>query len=96
VEESVHRINITVLQSQYETLTQRGLNVSALIRQLLDQYLGGRTITLHVDPETQQLFELLRSEAGVQHQDLVDELKPALRRLLDKRLKHLESLRKKL
>jgi len=90
------RINITMLESQHDELVRRGVNVSGLIRELVDQYLSGRSITLEVDPETRQLYEEAVVRSGATPADVTARLRRMMSDLLDDRLKELEALRREL
>jgi hypothetical protein len=94
--ESTRRINITMLESHHDELVRRGLNVSGLIRELVDRYLSERTITLEVDAETRLLFEQALVGSGATSADIASRLRHAMSDILDERMKELETLRKEL
>jgi hypothetical protein len=94
--EAAKRINITILESQYNELAARNVNVSGVVRELLASYLSASTIVLNVDPETRRLYEVVVGQTGVAPEAVAAELKPALSRLLDQRLQELQALRDKL
>lgn len=94
--EPVKRITITMLESQHRALVAQGASVSGTIRTLLTEHLAGSTLRVQVDGETLELYHALRDNAGLRDEELSSELKPALRRLLDKKLDELERLRRRL
>jgi len=94
--EPVRRINVTILESQYEALSRRGLNVSGLIRDLLGDYLSAASITIEVDAETRQLYDQVIANTGCTDEDVAAELRHVLQRLLDRKLEQLAALRREL
>jgi hypothetical protein len=94
--EPIKRITITMLESQHAALVAAGRSVSGTIRELLADHLSRSTLRIHVDPETREIYEALCSGTGLRDEELVVELKPVLRKLLDKKVAQLEELRKRL
>jgi hypothetical protein len=94
--EPTRRINITMTESQHDELVQRGVNVSGLIRELVEQYLSPSTITLNVDPDTRSLYEEAVVRSGATEADVTARLRRMMSDLLDDRLKELEALRRQL
>ena len=94
--EPVQRINVTILSSQYEELTRRGVNVSALLRELIANYLSPSSVNVHVDPETRELFDTVMERTGATDEELALELREALKRLLDRQVKALSTLARNL
>ncbi len=90
------RINITIGEDQYETLNERGVNVSGLIRDLLGDYLSASTITLQVSDETRRLYELVVSNTGASDVELEVHLKAALAKLLEHKIAEMQALQKRL
>lgn len=90
--EPCRRINITMLESQHDELVRRGVNVSGLIRDLLDTYLSESTITLEVDAETRELFDQVMAGQS----DVAACLRGVLAELLDRKLRDLSALRDRL
>jgi hypothetical protein len=93
--EPVKRITITMLESQHAALVAAGKSVSGTIRELLADSLSRSTLRIHVDAETREIYDALRSGTGLRD-ELVVELRPVLRRLLDRKLRELEELRRRL
>ncbi|MFO0564756.1 MAG: hypothetical protein U0263_03790 [Polyangiaceae bacterium] len=86
------RINVNVLESQHETLVQQGVNVSALIRALLDAYLSSSVIMLPVDKTTRELYDLVLKSTGYSDSDVGAHLGPVLKQLLETRRQELDAL----
>lgn len=94
--EPAQRINVTILASQYEELSRRGVNVSALLRELIANYLSPSSVHIRVDPETRELFETVMQRTGATDEELSRELREALKRLLARQVEALASLQRKL
>ena len=90
------RININILESQYKELTDRGLNVSRLVRDLLDAHLSATTITIHTDGETRRLFDTVIAHTGHSDGEVAAELRQVLQRLLEDKLETLTDLKREL
>jgi hypothetical protein len=88
---SMRRISMMIREDQYERLNELGLNVSGLIRDLIDDHLSGHTVTISVQPDTQNLYQRVVSNTGA-----TDELiEPYLRRALKELLAHtIEEMKK--
>lgn len=82
--------------AQHAELVRRGTNISGLIRKLLADYLSDSTITLHVDPAARELYDAVVSQTDASNAELAAELRPILKRLLDRKLERLTALRREL
>lgn len=90
------RINITIGDDQYAALSERGVNVSGLIRDLVGDYLTGSKITLQVSEETRRLYELVIANTGATDADLEAPLRAAFADLLEQRIAEMQALYKKI
>jgi hypothetical protein len=91
--EATRRVNITILESHHDELLRRGVNVSGLIRELLDGHLGGSSITLPVDAETRRLYDEVMAGTGYTEAELGTHLRRVLGELLDQKLRDLTELK---
>lgn len=96
LDEPTRRVNITLLESQHEELSRRNVNLSGLIRELLDAHLSQHMIVLRVDEDTRRLYDEVMSGTGFSEDELSHELKRVLAQLLDKKVAALTKLRKTL
>jgi antitoxin component of RelBE/YafQ-DinJ toxin-antitoxin module len=96
LEEPTHRVNVTILESQHAQLAKLGINVSALIRELLSDYLSRNTIVIRVDDDTRELYDTVVANTGATHEEVARELRPILARILDSKLERLKQLRRQL
>ena len=86
------RINIMILESQYQSLNERGLNVSGLIRDLLGDYLSRSTITLQVSPETRKLYDTIVSNTGSTDEEIEAPLRQALAEVLERKIDEMKAM----
>ncbi len=88
----VRRVNITLPEVQHDELLSQEANVSGVIRELLDDYLSGRSIVLKVDEQTRQLYDEVMSSTGFGDAELAAALTTALESLLEKKMEDLKAL----
>src|SRR5688500_17950040 len=94
---STHRrVNVILGESQYRTLSERGLNVSGLIRDLLGDYLAQNKITLQVSEETRHIYDMVVSNTGSSDAEIELHLRQALKTALEKRIKEMQALSQRL
>ncbi|MCO4793845.1 MAG: hypothetical protein KC493_09040 [Bacteriovoracaceae bacterium] len=90
------RISLMIREEQYEGLSSTGINLSGLIRDLIDDYLSEHKIVLSVSEETRQLYDLIISNTGSTDDDLETYLKKGLKDLLRDKIKSMQKLEEKL
>lgn len=90
------RISLMIREEQYEKLNSAGINLSGLIRDLVDDYLSEHKIILSVTEETKQLYDLIISNTGSTDEDLEQYLKTGLKDLLKDKIKSMQKLEEKL
>ena len=95
-EKVYRRVNITILEDQYESLAGKGLNISGLIRDLLGDYLSEHAITLQVGEETREIYDRVVANTGASDQELEGHLREALASLLERKIAEMSVLRGKL
>lgn len=94
--DTTRRINIVILEDQYQALNDRNLNVSGLIRDLLGDYLSKNVITLQVTEETRRIYETVVSNTSTTDQDLETHLRAALAVVLERQIGQMQDLHKRL
>jgi len=90
------RISLLLREDQYQKITDDGLNLSGLVRDLIDDHLSEHKITLSVTEETRQLYDLIVSNTGSTDEDVEKYLKDTLKLLLSDRIKSMQELEKKI
>lgn len=64
-ERDLKRISLMIGEDQYDAIMARGLNLSWLVRDLVDDYLRENRIVLKVSDETRKLYEQISSLGGI-------------------------------
>ena len=90
------RVNITIREDQYHTLSEQGLNVSGLIRDLLGDYFSENVITLQVSEETRRIYDRVIANTGSNDQELETHLRRALAQLLENKIAGMQALHSQL
>ncbi len=89
---SLRRISLMVREDQYRSLSDRGLNVSGLIRDLIDDYLSEHKITISVGEETRNLYSQIVANTGTTDVDVEVYFREALKHLLSDKIKAMQQL----
>jgi hypothetical protein len=89
----MRRVSVLIREDQYERLAALGINVSGLIRDLVDDHFSDHRVTISVTPETQRLYEKLVANTGATDESIEPFLRKALKELLAKTIEDLEELR---
>ena len=95
-QQDLRRISLMIREDQYQRLLEMGLNVSGLVRDLVDDYLSDFKITLAVSEETRQVYDKVISNTGATDEDLEKYIVKALKELLKNRIKQMQDLEKKM
>ena len=90
------RVNVMILEDQYERLSQDGLNLSGLIRDLLGDYLSQSTVTIQVSDETRRIYDLVISNTDTTDEQLEVHLRDALAQVLGRNIEALQQVHKRL
>jgi len=86
------RISLMIREDQHGRLLDLGVNMSGLIRSLIDDHLSDSKITLAVSEETADLYRQIVSHTGSTDADIEPYLRAALKRMLKDRIARLERL----
>jgi len=95
-EENLKRINVMLRADQHQKVIDAGLNMSGLLRDLLDDHFSESKITLSVNPKTKNTYDQLISNFGGNDRDIEPHLVEAMDRVLQEKLKEIEAIRLKL
>ena len=90
------RISLMIREDQYIGVTASGINLSGLVRDLIDDYLSEHKIVVSVTRETKELYDLIISNTGSTDIDLEEYLKKGLKELLRDKIKSMQDLEKQL
>ena len=86
------RISLMIREDQHVQLLELGVNMSALIRSLIDDHLSESKITLAVSEETAHLYRQVVSNTGATDADVEPYLRGALKAMLKDRIAAMEKL----
>jgi hypothetical protein len=89
----VKRISIMIGEDQYERLAKANINISALIRDLVEDYFSESKITVGVNKKTRELYDKIVSNTGATDQDIEPLLVEVLKKLLHERLEQIKALK---
>ena len=92
--EHFKRVNILVRRDQHEQVMSAGLNMSGLIRGLLDDHFSDEKIVLSVSPRVKELYQLLISNLGAEDRELEIYFLEALDTFLADKTRQIDDLRK--
>ncbi|MEM9305452.1 MAG: hypothetical protein AAGE01_25310 [Pseudomonadota bacterium] len=87
------RVNILIREDQHEQVVGEGLNMSGLVRGLLDDHFNHAKVVLSLSPEARRIYEMIISNFGVSDAVLEPYVLKALDAFLEDRIKTIESLR---
>lgn len=94
--EKFKRVNLLIRPEHHEEIARRGLSLSGLVRDLLDDRFSETTITLSVKKESKIMYDHIISNFGASDEELAEYLVEALDRFLDDKGKQIDKLREEL
>lgn len=86
------RISLMIREDQHARLTELGVNMSGLIRSLIDDHLSESKVTLSVSEEVSSLYRQIVSNTGSTDSDIEPYLRAALKTMLKERISQLQRL----
>ena len=90
------RVNVMITEEQYREVTDRGLNLSGLMRDLLGDHFSNDVISLQVSEDTRKVYDLLVSNTGAIDHDIEVHIRRALANLLAEKIEEMHTLRTRL
>lgn len=87
------RINILVTREQYKQVNDLGLNMSGLVRGLLEDHFSDEKIIFSVSPSAKKLYQTVISNLGGEDRGLEPYFLKALDAYLEAKAKEIENLR---
>jgi hypothetical protein len=88
----VRRVNVIITEQQYEKLSKAGINISGLVRSLIEDHLSHHVITLGVSKKTYDFYAKIVANTGAEDKDIEPLLLDSLRKLLDQRIEKIKKL----
>ncbi len=86
------RISLLIGEDQYKAINERGLNLSWLLRDLVDDYLSEKKIILEVTDETLSLYQKIVSATGSLDSEFEPFFKNALHTFLKIKIENMQKL----
>ncbi len=80
-------------EQQHEQICKAGINISAFIRDLIDDHFSQHKISIRVGKKTHDLYMKVIGNTGSTDEDIEPFLVEVLKKLLDKRLQRIKDLR---
>lgn len=90
------RVSVMLREDQHQQLSDMEVNLSGLIRDLIDDHLGEHKIVINVEKETRDLYDLVISNTGSSDSELETHLKKAIKDLLKSKIDYMTKLHKEL
>ena len=98
--DDMKRVNVHIPNSYYKAINEKGLKLSGVIREALEDQLNPNTITISVSEKTHELYMELFSTTNCEDKDFEPFLKEALKKfvgeLINKRSDKLLEIKKQL
>jgi len=88
------RISLFIGEDQYKAISDRNLNLSWLLRDLIDDYLSQKKIILDVTDETLALYQKIVSGTNSLDAEFEPFFKEALRDFLKAKIENMQKLEK--
>ena len=91
------RVNFLIPEKEYEELLKNTeANISTILRELIRDFLSPHKLTLKVSEHTKSLYDILSASEKAADQAVEPFLREGMKKLLDKRIRDLEKLKKQL
>lgn len=94
--QQLKRISLMIREDQYEQVNQKDLNLSGLVRDLIDDFLSEHKITLAVSVETKDLYDMIVSNTASSDSELEKYLRQSLKALLKEKIEYMTNIHKSL
>ncbi len=78
------RVNVIIPHEYYDEIQSRGLKLSGVVREALEDQLNPNTVTISVSEETHRLYMQIFNESNCNDSDFEPYLKKALQDFIDK------------
>jgi hypothetical protein len=91
-EQPLKRISLLIREDQYTRVGELGLNLSGLVRDLIDDHLSEHKVTISVGEETRRLYETIVSNTGSSDADIEVHFREALGAMLKEKIKSMQAL----
>ena len=86
------RISLMIRENQYDKVNEEKLNLSGLVRNMLDDHFSGNKIVLHTSSATRTLYDKVMSNTGSSDTELEPYLQRAFQEFLKDKVKAIREL----
>lgn len=93
-ERELKRISLFIGEDQYDAINEKGLNLSWLLRDLIDDYLSANKIVLDVGKETMELYQKIVGGTGTLDREFEPFFRHALAEFLKSKIESMQKLEK--
>lgn len=93
-ERDLKRISLFIGEDQYQAISDKGLNLSWLLRDLIDDYFSDKKITLEVGDETLDLYQKIVGGTGTLDSEFETFFRQALKEFLKSKIDTMMKLEK--
>lgn len=90
--DEVRKISLVIREEQYQQLNKAGVNVSGLIRDLIDDHFSQHAITINVSEETRHIYDQIVSTSQDGDNEIEPYFRHALRSMLKDKIKGMEKI----
>jgi hypothetical protein len=93
MEQPLKRISLLIRQDQYDKLSgNNGVNLSALVRDLIDDHLGEHNIVIAASKELKHIYDTIITDTGSNDAEIERYMKMALKELLSEKIERMKKL----
>jgi hypothetical protein len=96
MDDNFKRVNVLITAAQHARVSKSGLNLSGLVRDLLDDHFSGSRITVSLSSRVRSLYDQVVSNFGASDKDLEPYLADALDRFLADKGREIQRMRGRL
>jgi hypothetical protein len=86
------RISLLIKENHHESLNKKDINISGLVRDLLDDHFSDFKITIGVSEKTRNLYDQIVANTGSTDEDIEVYFRKALKELLNDKISAMKSL----
>ena len=92
IRESTERISLMIRKDQHQKVIEQGLNLSGLVRDLIDDHFSKHKVTLSLSPETLRVYREVVSNSGADDKDIEPYFREALAEMLNDRIEEMKKI----
>lgn len=94
MDKPLKRISLLIREDQYDRITKEELNLSGLVRDLIDDHFSSDAITISASKETKKLYDRIVANTGTDDAELEGYFRESLHKLLKGKISQMQKLEK--